>query len=422
MPQVLPYQPVRRFTALAFVGLYSVASVLSSAVLFWIIDSSTSSLAALGQTQSEPPSTSADPEAEELLEEARQRLIDRREILDPASESGSGAPLNQLSPEFDAYRLGPGDAIAATLPFYPELNFQVTLDLEGNASIPLAGVLSFEGLTLQQATDRIQTALNRYVINPQVDLILTGQRPVEVTITGEVVRPGVYPLPAPQLTTALLSAGGTTRLADLRTVRVRRTLIDGSVVEQNIDLYTPLREANAVPDIRLADGDSIIIPTLTSDAIADYDRNLVARSTISQQQIVVRVLNYSAGGRGAPGAISSITLPNSSHFLDALTTIGVSPSTSNLGEVALIRFDPQQGRAISQELDAKEALLGDASQDPPLENNDVIVVGRNFVSRITYALNTFTQPFRDVLGFLLFFDSLAEGASDLFGPGDEDDN
>ncbi|NJN58254.1 MAG: polysaccharide export protein [Leptolyngbyaceae cyanobacterium SL_5_9] len=419
MPQVLSCKPILRVTALSFVGLYSIASVLSSAVLLWIVDSSTSSLAAFSQTQPEQPPASSDPAAEELLEEARERLIDRREILDPSSADPS-TPLNQLSPEFDAYRLGPGDALAATLPFYPELNFQATLDLEGNVIVPLAGVLPMEGLTLQQATDRIQTALNRYVINPQVDLILTAQRPVEVTITGEVVRPGVYPLAAPQLSTALFSAGGTTRLADLRTVRVRRTLTDGSVIEQNVDLYTPLREANAVPDVRLADGDSIIIPTLTSDAIADYDRNLIARSTISQQQIVVRVLNYSAGGRSVPGTINSINLPNGSNFLDALTAIGITPSTANLGEVALIRFDPQQGRAISQELDARDALLGDTSQDPPLENNDVVVVGRNFVSRITYALNTFTQPFRDVLGFLLFFDSLADGANDLFGPGDDD--
>jgi polysaccharide export outer membrane protein len=418
MPQVLSCKPILRVTALSFVGLYSIASVLSSAVLLWIVDSGTSSLAAFSQTQPEQSPASSDPAAEELLEEARERLINRREILDPSSAAPS-TPLNQLSPEFDAYRLGPGDALAATLPFYPELNFQATLDLEGNVIVPLAGVLSMEGLTLQQATDRIQTALNRYVINPQVDLILTAQRPVEVTITGEVVRPGVYPLAAPQLSTALFSAGGTTRLADLRTVRVRRTLTDGSVIEQNVDLYTPLREANAIPDVRLADGDSIIIPTLTSDAIADYDRNLIARSTIAQQQIVIRVLNYSAGGRSVPGTINSINLPNGSNFLDALTAIGITPSTANLGKVALIRFDPQQGRAISQELDARDALLGDTSQDPPLENNDVVVVGRNFVSRITYALNTFTQPFRDVLGFLLFFDSLADGASDLFGPGDD---
>jgi polysaccharide export outer membrane protein len=418
MPQVLSRQLIRRFTALSFVGLYSSISIFSSAFLLWVIHSSTSSLAAFGQAQPEQ-SPASDSTAEELLEEARQRLIDRREFPGVAPGVDPSVPSNQLSPEFDVYRLSPGDAFFAAVPFYPELSFQATLDLQGNVVVPLAGVVPLEGLTLQQAESVIQTELNRFVVDPQVDLTLTAQRPVEVTITGEIARPGVYPLPAPQLTTALLSAGGTTRLADLRTVRIRRTLANGSVVEQNVDLYTPLREATAVPEVRLTNGDSIIIPTLTANAIAEYDRNLIARSTISQQQITIRVLNYSAGGRAVPGAINAITLPSGSNFLDAATAVGLSPSTSNLGEVALIRFDPQQGRAVSQELDARGALLGDTSQDPPLEHNDVIVVGRNFVSRITYALNTATQPFRDILGFLLFFDSLADGARDLFGPGDD---
>jgi polysaccharide biosynthesis/export protein len=46
----------------------------------------------------------------------------------------------------------------------------------------------------------------------------------------------------------------------------------------------------------------------------------------------------------------------------------------------------------------------------------VIVIGRNLVGKITYALNVFTQPFRDVLGFLLFFRQLSDSATDLFGP------
>jgi polysaccharide export outer membrane protein len=47
----------------------------------------------------------------------------------------------------------------------------------------------------------------------------------------------------------------------------------------------------------------------------------------------------------------------------------------------------------------------------------VVVVNRNLIARITYALNTVTQPFRDVLGFLLFFQQLDEAATSLFGPG-----
>jgi polysaccharide export outer membrane protein len=72
--------------------------------------------------------------------------------------------------------------------------------------------------------------------------------------------------------------------------------------------------------------------------------------------------------------------------------------------------------AVTEELNGRAALTGDLSQNPPLEHHDVIVIGRNFVTRLTQTLNRFTQPFRDVLGFLLFFDSLADSADNLFRP------
>jgi polysaccharide export outer membrane protein len=46
----------------------------------------------------------------------------------------------------------------------------------------------------------------------------------------------------------------------------------------------------------------------------------------------------------------------------------------------------------------------------------VIVIGRNLVERISYAINTVTRPFRDTLGFILFFEQLRTGAKNLFGP------
>jgi polysaccharide export outer membrane protein len=109
-------------------------------------------------------------------------------------------------------------------------------------------------------------------------------------------------------------------------------------------------------------------------------------------------------------------LPNGSTFVDALTAIGPSSDNANLRRIALIRFDPEQGKAVTQQLNGKSALMGDISQNVPLQNNDVIVVGRNLIARLTYALSTFTQPFRDVLGFVLFFDSLRDSANNLFRP------
>lgn len=311
---------------------------------------------------------------------------------------------------FDVYRLGPGDGIFVSVQRFPDLSGQVTLDLEGRVILPILGAVSLEGLSLREAQERIRLAYNRYVVNPDVTLTLVAQRPVQVTIVGEVVRPGFYPLQVPQISTALLSAGGTTGTADLRQIEIQRRLPDGSLLEETIDLFTPLQEANALPEVRLQNNDVIIVNRLNPSEVPLYDRALVARSTIAQPEINVRVLSY------ANRRVGNLPLPNGSRFVDALAAIGPDPDVADLGDVSLIRFDPELGRAVTMDLDGKDALRGDLSQNPPLENNDVIVVGRNFINRITYALNTVTQPFRDVLGFLLFFESLQEGASDLFGP------
>ncbi|MFQ3638011.1 MAG: polysaccharide biosynthesis/export family protein, partial [Cyanobacteriota bacterium] len=162
--------------------------------------------------------------------------------------------------EFNRYRLGPGDSIFVNVLRFPDLSFQGTLDLEGNLLVPLVGSLRLEGQTLNSARFQIQQELNRFVVSPQVDVILVAQRPVRVTVLGEVFRPGYYPMESPQLSTALLASGGTTRQADLRRVTIRRTAPTGAALERTFDLYTPLRDSTALPAVRLSDGDTIIVP------------------------------------------------------------------------------------------------------------------------------------------------------------------
>ncbi|MBD1891154.1 polysaccharide export protein [Coleofasciculus sp. FACHB-SPT9] len=315
------------------------------------------------------------------------------------------------------YLLGTGDTISALVERFPDLSFQSVIDAEGNIAAPLLGKIPVLGLTLEEAQEKIRLGLNRFVIDPAVTVTLAGQRPAQVTISGEVVRPGFYTLaPGAQLSAALLIAGGSTNLGDLRSVLVRRARIDGSTIEQRVDLFTPLLNGQSLPNLRLQDGDAVVIPKLEVATEQNYDRALVSRSTVSQQQINIRVLSYAGGG------IGSISLPNGSTFVDALSAIGPSPDNSNLRNIALIRFDPERGKAVTQKIDGKAALLGNIAQNVPLRNNDVIVVGRNLVGKITYALSTFTQPFRDILGFLLFFDQLRESATDLFGPTNDNNN
>ncbi len=406
----------RQTKALSLVSIYSVTSALPFAILLWAIGVQAPQTA-LSQTPLPPATQPSTPTSLELIEQARQRLRDRGELPQSIPTSKPTAPIAPTPVEppapsaFNLYRLGAGDAVGIVVQRFPDLNFQAVIDQEGNITTPLLGKVALQGLTIEQAQEKVRQGVNRFVIDPIVLLALINQRPVLVTLTGEIARPGVYPLQAPsRISSALLSAGGATQMADLRSVIVRRTLRDGSTLEEKLDLVSPLKNGTALPDLRLQDGDVVVVSKLEPGADQDYDRGLVARSTLVKPQISVRVLSYARGGLG------SVVLPSGSTFLDALTAAAVSPDTSDLRRIALIRFDPVQQKAVSREIDGKRVIMGDMAQNLALEDNDVIVIGRNLVGRVTYALNVFTQPFRDVLGFLLFFRELGRGASNLFGP------
>ena len=400
----------------------------------------------------------------------------------PGTEVAPPGANNEISPQFSRYLLGPGDilnvvlqrppglyrlgigdGISVSVQRFPDLSFQALINPEGNIVVPLLGTVSLQGLTLQEAQEKIRLGLNRYVVDPVIVLglatqrqdlsfqaaispegnivvpqvgtvslqgltleeaqekirlglsrvvpdpivvvSLAGTRPVQVTISGEIFKPGIYPINSstPRVADALLISGGSTLNADLRQVQVRRKLIDGSVISQRIDLYAALQNGGSIPNLRLQDGDAVLVPRREVGNDDGYDRNLVARSSLATPQIRVRVLNYAGGG------FTTQALPNGSTFVDALG--GVNLDSANLRDIALVRFDSEQGKAVTQKLDAKKALGGDASQNVPLQDNDVIVVGRNLISKITNLLTTITQPFFNVQSFLQFFRNVGGNGS-----------
>lgn len=383
------------------VNAQTLLRLLPFSCLLWGLSVASSIPGAMSQEQFEQPIEITAPDylrTQELLRQLRQVL---------------GNPDSIPQEEFSAYRLGPGDGITVNiLPRSKDYNFTATLDWAENVSVPLVGLLSLKDLTLKQAEEKIRAALGEYLVNPKVGLVLATTRPVRVVVTGEVVKPGFYPLQDPRLPVALIEAGGTTRLADLRTVQVRRRSGE-SLQEHHVDLYTPLLQGRDLPDLRLVDGDVIAIASLSPDTANGYNRNLIAAANVAQKEITIRVLDYSSG-------VSRLQLPNGSDFLDALTSIKPNLKDTNLKKVSLIRFDQAQGRAIEIKINARDALKGDASQNLILENNDVIVIDRNLIAKINHFLNQVTQPFKDTLGFLLFFDTAGNGINKVFGSEKED--
>lgn len=308
------------------------------------------------------------------------------------------------------YRLDFGDSINVSVARFPEFSFTGTLDAQGNVVVPILGRISLRGLTTEEVENKISFELaNRYLREPpQVLAVLAGQRPFNLTVIGEVARPGYYTVSDGIPMSSLLTlAGGTTDKADIRSILIRRRLVDETIVEEQLDLYRPLIEGTAEPRIRLQPGDTVIVSSLEVGQDQDYDRFFISRTNVPQPLIRVRVV----APTGAAGAtLRNINIPNGSTFLDAVALLPEFIPLVTSNEVTLMRFDPELGEVVSQSINVRQTLEGgDRAQNVPLREDDVIVVSRTLLGRILGGIRVITQPIRDIFGFTNFIQDTIDG-------------
>ncbi|MCU0536914.1 MAG: polysaccharide export protein, partial [Hydrococcus sp. Prado102] len=327
----------------------------------------------------------------------------RQEDLPPRTYTPPGYQERD-SKVFRTYQLDVGDGISVIVQDFPEFSFSGVIGSDGNVLAPILGKVPLVGLTIQEVETKIAYELGRRFLReePQVIASLASPRPVQLTLLGEVGRPGFYTLPSgTSIVSILLSAGGATPKADLRSIIVRRPLLDGTILEEKVDLYTPLLKGQKVPEVLLQGGDTVIVSRMEFGQEQGYDRGLIARTNLVQPTITVRLLAPNAAASGI--TLRNITVPTNSTFLDVVANL---PSTDtlrvNFDEVALLRFDPEKGRVVSQELNPLGAVQGDLAQNVPLQDQDVIVVSRTLLGDILAIFRTVTQPVRDVFGFSNF--------------------
>ncbi|ACB53536.1 unknown [Crocosphaera subtropica ATCC 51142] len=308
----------------------------------------------------------------------------------------------RTSEQFNLYRLAIGDAISVTVLDFDEFSFVGAIDPEGKIRVPFLGQISIVGLTLDEVETKVAYELGQRYLQepPEVIAVLSGPRPVQLTILGEVSRPGYYFFaPGITLNNVITGVGGSTPEADLRSIIVRRPLVDGTVLEERVDLYSPLIEGTRLPSFRLQGGDTIIVSKLDAGQ-KDYDRTLISKTNLAQPTIIVRVLVPTAP---IGLAVRNITLPNGSTFVDAVAALPPSIPLITKEEVTLLRFDPEQGKVVTQGLNPIKTVENlDVTQYVTLQNEDVIVVSRTLLGKVLAAFRVITQPIRDLLGFSNF--------------------
>jgi polysaccharide export outer membrane protein len=161
----------------------------------------------------------------------------------------------------EEYLLGPGDVMKIVVFKNPDLTTDARVSEAGTISYPLLGSVPVGGLTLSGAERKISQMLKDggFVLNPQVNILLTLAVSNQVAVLGEVNKPGRYPIEGAggNLTGVLAEAGGISPTgADVVIVTGTR---GGKPFRREIDVVKLSMTGTAADDIEMKGGDTIFV-------------------------------------------------------------------------------------------------------------------------------------------------------------------
>lgn len=207
---------------------------------------------------------------------------------------------NLATPE--NYKLGPGDEVIIDIWGENEDHIRGTISPEGNIMVDQLGPVYLNGLTISAANDRLRGLFSRKYAGvsgeaPSSDIRVTlGQlRTIQVNILGEVATPGTYRLSSfATVFHALYKAGGITDIGTLRNIRVLR----GGREIASVDVYKYLFDGDSKDDIRLEEGDIVLVPPydLLVEVTGRIKRPM--RYELEAGESLTQLLSYAGGFTG----------------------------------------------------------------------------------------------------------------------------
>jgi polysaccharide biosynthesis/export protein len=157
------------------------------------------------------------------------------------------------------YRLAAGDVIRISVYQSADLTLETRLTEAGTISYPLLGSVALAGLTVSEAEKRIADGLRtgNFVKQPQVSVAVQQVRGNQVSVLGQVGRPGRYPLETGnvQLTDMIATAGGVVPGGADQVVVVGTR--NGQPYRAEIDLPSVFGAGRRANDLTLQNGDVV---------------------------------------------------------------------------------------------------------------------------------------------------------------------
>jgi polysaccharide export outer membrane protein len=158
------------------------------------------------------------------------------------------------------YVIGPGDVLVITFWREKDLSGEAMVRPDGRISLPLINDVVAAGLTPEQLREGLMKEAQRFVEDTNVTVIVKAINSRWIYVTGEVSKPGPYPLVGPTTVLQLIAmAGGLLESADSDSIVVMRNE-NGKPSNFKFNYKDVVRQRNLQQNILLKPGDTVVVP------------------------------------------------------------------------------------------------------------------------------------------------------------------
>lgn len=195
------------------------------------------------------------------------------------------------------YVLGPDDEIILNFTGLNESSVDAKISTEGTVQLPYAGIISLNGLTIEQASQKIKNKMKQAypaLVSGRTQLFVTlsNMKSIRIKVVGEAEHPGNYLISSMAgFFNVLYLANGPSEKGSLRKIE----LIRNNKVIDVIDFYSFLQKGIMGKEIRLEDQDIIRFPLYQKRVFLSGEVKRPAIFELLEKETLAELLQFGGG-------------------------------------------------------------------------------------------------------------------------------